>query len=153
MHSYRHPNESNLINQKSRELLLLLCSDSQSGSEIEQLSQSDPQQHFGSVDDSFSSDGTAISNSSELDDAVSRIPHSSCEVHLSLDIADLILDAKTEDLICRLRSMPKVEKYALLKEHYRPADTFSFPKTFVGGCNRSFKQEWLNTSGYATVQN
>ena len=96
------------------------------------------------MDDSFSSDGTAISNSSELDDAVSRIPHSSCEVHLSLDIADLILDAKTEDLICRLRSMPKAEKYALLKEHSRPADTFSFPKTFVGGCNRSFKQEWLN---------
>ena len=42
-----------------------LCSDSQSGSEIEQLSQSDPQQHSGSVDDSFSSDG--ISNSIELD--------------------------------------------------------------------------------------
>ena len=31
-----------------------------------------------------------------------------------------------------------------MHEHSRPADTFSFPKTFVGGCNRSFKQEWLN---------
>ena len=31
------------------------------------------------------------------------------------------------------------QKYKLLTEHFKPDASFSFPKTFSSGCNRSFQ--------------
>ena len=39
--------------------------------------------------------------------------------------------------------MPASTKYALLKNHSRPAEGEELPKTYTGGCNRAFKIEWL----------
>ena len=52
-----------------------------------------------------------------------------------------------------MKPLPTAEKYAVLKSYSRPQSTFEFLKTYTGGCNRSFKLEWLakfSWLGYST---
>ena len=42
-----------------------------------------------------------------------------------------------------VRSLTARQKYCLLTEHFVPTCSFSFPKTFDSGCNRSFQVKWL----------
>ena len=61
------------------------------------------------------------------------------------DVGSLIEQSKGDDeqLINRVQSMSAPEKYFLLKNHSCPADDYDFPKRFCGGCNRTFRVEWL----------
>ena len=36
------------------------------------------------------------------------------------------------------------DKFACLRQHSKPDTQFKFPKTFFGGCNRSFNHDWLD---------
>ena len=63
---------------------------------------------------------------------------------LEVDIGTIVEECKgDEELISRVLSMSISEKYAVLKNHVRPGENFNYPKTFIGGCNRCFKAEWL----------
>ena len=45
--------------------------------------------------------------------------------------------------IVTLKSMPTARKYALLKEHSAPPESYAFLTTFLGRCKRSFRRNWL----------
>lgn len=50
-----------------------------------------------------------------------------------------------EEVIRVIDRLPDEQKYNLLKHHYRPPENFSFPSVYLHGCNRSFKNKWLET--------
>ena len=67
------------------------------------------------------------------------------EGQLSLDIGKLIAACNTDaELFRRINAMSKSDKYAYLRRHSTPPSDFNFPKTFTGGCNRSFRHDWLD---------
>ena len=64
---------------------------------------------------------------------------------LSLDIGDLVSSCTTEvDLSLKVQALSKSDKFAYLRRHSRPDLHFIFPKTFTGGCKRSFIHVWLD---------
>ena len=62
-----------------------------------------------------------------------------------LDIVDVVIKYATDgEVVQSLRSLPPSEKYkTYLHHHVKPEDSFTFPTTFTGGCNRSFLARWL----------
>ena len=36
------------------------------------------------------------------------------------------------------------QKYTLLTDHFKPSQSFIFPKVYSNGCHRSFQQKWLD---------
>ena len=61
-----------------------------------------------------------------------------------LDIGDVVIKCATdEEVVQSLRSLLPSDKYAYLHRHVKPEDSFTFPTTFSGGCNRSFLARWL----------
>ena len=61
-----------------------------------------------------------------------------------LDIGDVVVKCTTdEEVVQSLRSLPPSEKYVYLHRLVKPEDSFTFPTTFTGGCNRSFLARWL----------
>ena len=50
-----------------------------------------------------------------------------------------------EEVVRVIDRLPDEQKYNLLKHHYRPPENFSFPSVYLHGCNRSFKNKWLET--------
>ena len=60
------------------------------------------------------------------------------------DIRDVVVKCATdEDVVQSLHSLPASEKYAYLHHHVKHEDSFTFPTTFTGGCNRDFLARWL----------
>lgn len=43
-----------------------------------------------------------------------------------------------------MNALSDAQKYHLLKHHDKPSDSFIFPVTHVGGCNRAFRREWFD---------
>ena len=69
-----------------------------------------------------------------------------------LDIGDVVVKCATdEEVVQSLRSLPPSEKYAYLHRHVKPENSFTFPTTFTGGCNRSFLASWLKEHGSVTA--
>ena len=63
---------------------------------------------------------------------------------LEVDIGTIVEECKgDEEFISRVILMSISKKYAVLKNHVRLKENFDYPKTFIGGCNRYFKAEWL----------
>ena len=63
---------------------------------------------------------------------------------LQVDIGTIVEECKgDEEFISRILSMSISDKYAVLKNHVYSRENFEYPKTFIGGCNRCFKAEWL----------
>ena len=63
---------------------------------------------------------------------------------LLYDIGEIIRNVEKEkDLSIRFKSLSAATKYQLLKNHSHPVEGDELPKTYTGGCNRSFKTEWL----------
>ena len=61
-----------------------------------------------------------------------------------LDMGDVVVKCTTdEEVVQSLRSLPPSEKYVYLHRLVKPEDSFTFPTTFTGGCNRSFLARWL----------
>ena len=63
-----------------------------------------------------------------------------------LDIGGVVVKCATDEVVVQnLRSLPvpPSEKYAYLHRIVKPEDSFIFPTTFTGGCNRSFLASWL----------
>ena len=48
------------------------------------------------------------------------------------------------DLSQKVQALSKSDKFAYRRQHSKPDPQFKFPKTFVGGCNRSFNHDWLD---------
>lgn len=94
--------------------------------------------------------------SSSHTDKIVQVPTSgvSSSASLVIDIGSIVSEYKTEEeFVARLKSLSTAEKYTVLKSYSRPLSTFEFPKTHTGGCNRSFKPEWLDQFhwlGYST---
>ena len=64
---------------------------------------------------------------------------------LHVDIGDFVDSCSSEDDVGHaLRNLPSEQKYALLRKHWQPSKEFKFPTTYMGGCNRSFRQVWLH---------
>lgn len=47
------------------------------------------------------------------------------------------------DIEKAIQQLSTGEKYTLLKHHKKPSHSYVFPTRYVGGCNRSFKMNWL----------
>ena len=61
-----------------------------------------------------------------------------------LDIRDVLIKCATdEEVVQSLCSVPPSEKYSYLHRRVKPEDSFTFPTTFIDGCNRSFLARWL----------
>ena len=43
-----------------------------------------------------------------------------------------------------IRSLTTGQMFQLLKNHFKPGPAFVFPTSYMAGCNRSFKLEWLS---------
>ena len=66
---------------------------------------------------------------------------------LSLDIGDLVSACSTEaDLSQKVQALSISDKFAYLRQHSKPAgpQPFEFPRSFIGGCKRSFNYVWLD---------
>ena len=70
------------------------------------------------------------------------------EGQLPLDIGDLVSACTTEvDLSQKVQALSKSDKFVYRRQHSKPDPQFTefkFPKTFIGGCNRSFNHDWLD---------
>ena len=68
------------------------------------------------------------------------------EGQLPLDIGDLVSACTTEvDLSQKVQALSKSDKFVYRRQHSKPDPQFTefkFPKTFIGGCNRSFNHDW-----------
>ena len=47
------------------------------------------------------------------------------------------------DVGLSIKQLNDGERYALLKQHITASRYFIFPVSYIAGCNRSFKQEWM----------
>lgn len=63
---------------------------------------------------------------------------------LESDIGKIINATESTENICnRVNSLSVAQKYNFVKHHDTPGNNFIFPTTYIGGCNRSFKRDWL----------
>ena len=63
-------------------------------------------------------------------------------MYLQLFVCLIITPEMNVEEVMRVKDrLPDEQKYKLLKHHFRPPENFSFPD----GCNRSFKNKWLET--------
>lgn len=86
---------------------------------------------------------TSVSNSS-LVGSLSTSTHRFLRTTVN-DIGSVLEGVKThEEAETAIRLLPSGEKYALFRHHRTPSDTYEFPSTFTGGCNRSFQKRWLH---------
>ena len=97
--------------------------------------------------------GTLIEpgNFEEPDPDVLCVPKSDntgiADGQLSLDIGDLVSIAtcSTEaELSQKIQALSISDKFAYLRQHSKPDPQFEFPRTFIGGCKRSFNYVWLD---------
>ena len=71
-------------------------------------------------------------------------PRHDSGVALNNDISTIIGSCDSEStVIVTLKSMPTAPKYALLKEHSTPPESYALPTTFLGGCKHNFRRNWL----------
>ena len=60
------------------------------------------------------------------------------------DIGELYNASKSSSEFCGVvQGLTSAQKYCLLKNHKKPCQNHVFPKTYLGGCNRSFRHTWL----------
>ncbi|KAL5491305.1 hypothetical protein EMCRGX_G016568 [Ephydatia muelleri] len=97
------------------------------------------------------SPGTFIEpgNFEEPDPDVLSVPKSDntgiADGQLSLDIGDLVSTCSTEaELSQKIQALSISDKFAYLRQHSKPDPQFEFPRTFIGGCKRSFNYVWLD---------
>ena len=66
----------------------------------------------------------------------------------SADVVDMGIFTKRPesptDFCVALKSLSSFQKYNLLINHKKPHKHQQFPTTYIGGCNRSFRQVWLD---------
>ena len=70
-------------------------------------------------------------------------PDSGCINDLGLILRETMTDSEVSRAISALTPGPG-QKYTLLREHYKPSQSFVFPKVYSNGCHRSFQQNWLD---------
>ena len=62
-----------------------------------------------------------------------------------VDIGDIYKRSESPtDLCVAIKSLSSFQKYNLLINHKKPHKYQQFPTTYIGGCNRSFRQVWLD---------
>ena len=65
---------------------------------------------------------------------------------LSLDIGNLVSACRSTeaDLSQKVQALSISDKFAYLRQHSKPDPQFEFPRTFIGGCKRSYNYVWLD---------
>ena len=114
-------------------------------------------------DESFLT-STAQDNDAELDvssdhEPTSELPHSSQQgagssdistsSQLVLDIGEIYSEAKTPaEFNATMQSLTAAQKYKLMTKHKVPHKNHIFPTQYLGGCNRSFRLNWLSENSW-----
>ena len=74
----------------------------------------------------------------------SDAPTELVSIELLLDVGEIYANAKSPAKFTKIiQSLSAAQKYRLLTHHKKPARNHTFPTQFLGGCNRSFRYDWL----------